>query len=161
MKMLAILFAVCGLGVAGPAMARDSGHHGGGGFSGHSHGWSGHVSSHSLGHHHRGFGHDHLSFDVGVGVGSPFEYGYYGPAYYDAVPYDYDYDYTAPPVYADGSSVTAEVQMALADRGYYHGDVDGEIGPMSQGAIARYQAHHGLSVTGVIDGALLSSLGIR
>jgi len=155
MKMLATVLAVCALGSSGPLVARDFGHHGGGGFSGRGHGFSGHVSSHGFAHH-RGFGHDHVSF--GVGLGWPFYYGYYGPSYY-AVPYDDDYSAS---VYSDdGYSIGAEVQMVLAKRGYYHGDVDGVIGPMSQDAIARYQANHGLAVTGAIDAGLLSSLGLR
>jgi len=160
MKMLATVLAVCALGVSGPMMARDfGGHHGGAGFSGgHAHSFSGHSSGHGF-VHHRGFGHDHLGFDVGVGVGGwPYYYDDYGPFVY-GVPYEDDY---AAPVYSDdGTSVAAEVQLILAKRGYYHGDVDGVIGPMSQDAIARYQANHGLAVTGVIDGGLLNSLGIR
>jgi len=166
MKILPTVLAVCALGAFGPVMARDSGHHGGGrssghghSSSGHGHGFSGHGSSPGF-THHRGFGHDRASFDFGIGVGTPYYYGYGGPSYYytDTVPYD---DYSASVYSDDGSSVAAEVQMVLAKRGYYHGDVDGVIGPMSQDAIARYQANHGLAVTGVIDGGLLSSLGIR
>jgi len=165
MKILPTVLAVCALGAFSPVMARDSGHHGGGSFSGHghshsfsghSHGFSSHGSSHGFAHH-RGF--DRSSFDFGIALGTPYYYGYDGPSYYtDAVPYD---DYSAPVYSDDGSSVAAEVQMALARRGYYHGDVDGVMGPMSQDAIARYQANHGLAVTGVIDAGLLRSLGIR
>ena len=53
------------------------------------------------------------------------------------------------------------VQRALADIGYYNGDIDGEIGPGSQHAIANYQRDNGMRPTGLINDRLLESLGIR
>jgi len=53
-----------------------------------------------------------------------------------------------------------DVQRSLADRGYYHGPLDGEIGAGSRAAIRAYQSDHGLEVTGRIDNTLLRSLHI-
>ncbi|HYF36345.1 MAG TPA: peptidoglycan-binding protein [Prosthecobacter sp.] len=57
-------------------------------------------------------------------------------------------------------SMDARVQSELARRGYYRGPIDGDIGPGSRAAIARFQADHGLAVTGSISGSLLSALGL-
>ena len=59
-----------------------------------------------------------------------------------------------------GNSVSADVQRALAKRGYYGGYIDGQIGPQSSRAIARYQRNHGLRVTGSINQGLLRFLGL-
>ena len=61
---------------------------------------------------------------------------------------------------AEDSSYEADVQRALKRRGYYYGDVDGDIGPQSRAAIREYQADHRLAITGRVDGSLLRSLGI-
>ena len=55
-------------------------------------------------------------------------------------------------------SLPVAVQRRLAHLGYYHGAIDGEIGPHSRRAIRRYQADHGLPVTGDIDRPLIHSL---
>jgi hypothetical protein len=60
----------------------------------------------------------------------------------------------------DNNSSGASVQQALRRRGYYHGPVDGQIGPQSRRAIARYQQERGLRVTGGISPSLLHSLGL-
>jgi peptidoglycan hydrolase-like protein with peptidoglycan-binding domain len=65
--------------------------------------------------------------------------------------------YVARPVPA-AHSVEADVQAALARRGYYGGPVDGDIGPQSRAAIRAFQVDRGLPVTGHIDRALLRSL---
>lgn len=59
-----------------------------------------------------------------------------------------------------GNSMGASVQSALARRGYYRGYIDGQIGPQSSRAIARYQSEQGLRVTGGINASLLRSLGL-
>jgi peptidoglycan hydrolase-like protein with peptidoglycan-binding domain len=59
-----------------------------------------------------------------------------------------------------GEATPVAVQRRLAHLGYYHGAIDGEIGPHSRRAIRRYQADHGLPVTGEIDRPLLRSLGL-
>lgn len=50
------------------------------------------------------------------------------------------------------------VQRALAERGYYYGAIDGQIGPMSRRAIAAFQAEAGLPPTGEITSSLLRAL---
>jgi peptidoglycan hydrolase-like protein with peptidoglycan-binding domain len=52
------------------------------------------------------------------------------------------------------------VQSGLAQRGYYHGPIDGEIGSGSRQAIRAFQAAQSLPVTGLIDPELLKALGI-
>ncbi len=62
--------------------------------------------------------------------------------------------------YAVRDSLAADVQRALARRGYYRGSIDGDIGAGSRAAIRAYQRDHGLAATGRIDTALLRSLRI-
>jgi hypothetical protein len=92
---------------------------------------------------------------------------YHGSSAYASRYYRYQYN----PWYTDkvhvryeivsASSTSADVQMALARRGYYRGAIDGVIGPMSRTAIWRYQDAHGLRATGSIDHSLLRALGVR
>jgi hypothetical protein len=56
--------------------------------------------------------------------------------------------------------VIANVQSALQQEGYYHGEVDGLLGPATRGAIADYQRDHGLDITSAIDQPTLESLGM-
>jgi N-acetylmuramoyl-L-alanine amidase len=53
------------------------------------------------------------------------------------------------------------VQTKLAEQSYYRGAVDGVIGSDTLKAIRRYQADHGLAVTGKIEPKLLDALGIQ
>lgn len=55
---------------------------------------------------------------------------------------------------------TADIQQALAERGFYYGPIDGDFGPMTQRAIATFQSEAGLPVTGEIDGSLLRALDL-
>lgn len=56
--------------------------------------------------------------------------------------------------------VEVAVQVQLKKLGYYGGDIDGQLGPASQKAIAKFQAAQGLAVTGQINQATLKALGI-
>jgi hypothetical protein len=56
--------------------------------------------------------------------------------------------------------VEVAVQVQLKQLGYYGGDIDGQIGPGTQKAIAKFQAAQGLAVTGQINQATLKALGI-
>ena len=58
------------------------------------------------------------------------------------------------------SRTEASVQKALAQRGYYNGPIDGDMGPGSRSAVARYQADNGMKPTGAINDGLLRSLGL-
>lgn len=88
--------------------------------------------------------------------------GYWCPAWGYA-PYAY-YAYDGP-IYAgspavDPGQVVANVQAALQDQGYYDGEVDGILGPLTRAAIARYQQDQGLYITSAIDEPTLESLGL-
>ncbi len=87
---------------------------------------------------------------------------YWYPAYgYDPSYSRYTYD---EPIYGynqyEPGQVISNVQSQLQNEGYYNGDVDGLIGPMTRQALARYQADHGLYVTRAIDEPTLESLGL-
>jgi hypothetical protein len=88
---------------------------------------------------------------------------YYPSPYYD----DYPVYYPAPaPVasYDDnddgGGNVPMQVQQALARQGYYHGPIDGVIGPVTHGAIEAYQRDNNLRATGTINNRLLDALDL-
>ncbi|MEJ0042799.1 MAG: peptidoglycan-binding protein [Rhizomicrobium sp.] len=53
------------------------------------------------------------------------------------------------------------VQARLHEFGYYAGVIDGVLGSKTKDALKRYQLVKGLSETGVMDDATLTSLGIR
>jgi hypothetical protein len=56
--------------------------------------------------------------------------------------------------------VIADVQAELQQMGYYQGEVDGLLGPMTQQALTAYQADQGLATTAAIDQPTLDSLGM-
>src|SRR5882724_61370 len=56
--------------------------------------------------------------------------------------------------------VIADVQAALQQMGYYQGEVDGLLGPLTRQALTAYQADQGLATTAAIDEPTLSSLGL-
>jgi len=154
----AIAAALAGAPVV--AEAKDNHHHDGGG----------HHYNHNYNHH---YGHYYgprvgLNFGFGYPYYSPYSYGYgYGYPYYYRPTIGLAYSTYGGPVYrgvpADGyysDSLAVDVQRELRRRGYYHGTIDGDIGPASRAAIRGYQADHGFGVTGRIDSRLLRSLGI-
>ena len=99
-------------------------------------------------HHHFFFGFDFAAFG--------FPYWWY--PYYD-YPYGYDYsDYSPIYDYRYWSGIATAVQNELAIRGFYHGPIDGVIGPGTSQAIRAFQKAEGLPVTGVIDPYLLKTL---
>jgi hypothetical protein len=89
--------------------------------------------------------------------------GYWYPAWgYDSSAAYYPYD---GPIYSGPSArpfdqVVADVQAALQEQGYYKGEVDGLIGPLTRQALAEYQQANGLYATETIDQPTLSSLGL-
>jgi hypothetical protein len=56
--------------------------------------------------------------------------------------------------------VIADVQAELQQMGYYKGEVDGLLGPMTREALTAYQTDQGLTTTAVIDEPTLDSLGL-
>ncbi len=87
-----------------------------------------------------GFWYPAWGYDPGASV-----YAYDGPIYaYNDLPPD---------------QVVANVQTELQNQGYYHGEVDGLLGPLTRAAIADYQRDHGLYTTAAIDEPTMNSLG--
>jgi hypothetical protein len=56
--------------------------------------------------------------------------------------------------------VIADVQAELQQMGYYQGEVDGLLGPLTRQALTAYQADQGLATTAAIDEPTLDSLGM-
>jgi hypothetical protein len=56
--------------------------------------------------------------------------------------------------------VIADVQGELQQMGYYQGEVDGLLGPLTRQALTAYQADQGLTPTAAIDEPTLDSLGM-
>jgi hypothetical protein len=89
--------------------------------------------------------------------------GYWYPAWgYDNSAEYYAYD---APIYVGQRAlppdrVIADVQAVLQNMGYYKGEVDGLLGPLTRQALTGYQADRGLTVTAVIDEPTLNSLGM-
>jgi hypothetical protein len=114
--------------------------------------------------HDQNWWHNHYHGNNFVFVfGAPYYWnaGYWFPAWgYNPSAY-YAWD---GPIYAYNrlppDQVIANVQAALQQQGYYRGEVDGLIGPLTRGAIADYQRDHGLYTTSTIDQPTLQSLGI-
>jgi hypothetical protein len=112
--------------------------------------------------HDQNWWHSHHNRIVFV-FGAPYFWnaGYWFPAwgYYPNAYYAWD-----GPIYASNNlppdQVIANVQAALQQQGYYHGDVDGLIGPLTRTAIADYQRANGLVETAAIDQPTLQSLGM-
>jgi len=52
------------------------------------------------------------------------------------------------------------VQAVLQEMGYYRGEVDGLLGPLTREALSAYQADNGLTTTAAIDEPTLDSLGM-
>ena len=89
--------------------------------------------------------------------------GYWYPAWgYDPSAQYYAYD---GPIYVGHNAeppdqVIADVQSELQQMGYYQGEVDGLLGPITQQALTAYQADQGLEPTAAIDEPTLDSLGM-
>jgi hypothetical protein len=112
--------------------------------------------------HDRGWWHNHYNRVVFVyGGWYAWNAGWWYPAWGYAPNAYYAYD---GPIYAYNNlppdQVVANVQAALQEQGYYQGDVDGLLGPLTREAIAGYQADHGLYTTSAIDQPTLESLGM-
>src|SRR5215831_13744502 len=113
--------------------------------------------------HDQNWWHNHYRNNIVFVFGAPYYWnaGYWFPAwgYYPNAYYAWD-----GPIYAYNrlppDQVIANVQAALQEQGYYHGEVDGLIGPLTRGAIADYQRDHRLYMTSTIDQPTLQSLGM-
>jgi len=105
---------------------------------------------------------------ISFGFGSPYYGGYYpydnyGYGYgYNSYPYNYNYGSYSYNNYGYGNgSVVVAVQSRLARMGYYHGPIDGVMGPGTSFAIRAYERDHGLRVDGAISGPLVRNMGVR
>jgi hypothetical protein len=113
------------------------------------------------------YGYGYPYSGLGVSFGAPY-YGYYPYSYgypsdYNgSYPYNYSYGYYSytQPAFGNGSIVVT-VQSRLARAGYYHGRIDGVVGPGTSYAIRAYERNHGLRADGVISGPLLRNMGLR
>ena len=88
--------------------------------------------------------------------------GFWAPAWgYNAAQAYYPYN---GPIYAyrnlPPDQVIANVQANLQQQGYYTGEVDGLLGPLTQEALVNYQNANGLAPTGSIDEPTLDALGM-
>jgi hypothetical protein len=114
--------------------------------------------------HDHGWWHSHHNHILLIGGGWYYwNAGYWYPAWgYDNSAAYYPYD---GPIYVGNSpkpfdQIVADVQSTLQEQGYYHGEVDGLVGPLTQEALAAYQSAQGLEATAAIDQPTLESLGI-
>jgi peptidoglycan hydrolase-like protein with peptidoglycan-binding domain len=62
---------------------------------------------------------------------------------------------------ARADDTVAAVQTRLVKLGYYSGDVDGQWGSQTAAAVRRFQIARELRVTGELNAATLSALGIK
>jgi hypothetical protein len=92
-----------------------------------------------------------------------FSNGFWFPAW----GYDPSYQYYAydAPIYVGQSAeppdrVIADVQAILQQQGYYKGEVDGLLGPLTREALTEYQTDAGLYATATIDEPTLESLNL-
>src|SRR5215469_9017615 len=92
-----------------------------------------------------------------------FNNGYWFPAWgYNSSAQYYAYD---GPIYVGTHAeppdrVIADTQALLKQMGYYTGDVDGLLGPLTRQALVAYQGDQGLTTTASIDEPTLDSLGL-
>jgi hypothetical protein len=139
----------------------------GGNWSGRN--WSGGNWSGNWRHHHHHDGSDFIfigdfgfpfwgwgwGYPYGYGYGYPYGYGYgYGGYGYGDYGYGngYGYGYDNGYGYGNGNgygrgygnqSTVAQVQRRLAQAGYYHGAIDGIMGPQTRRAIRAYERDRG------------------
>lgn len=113
--------------------------------------------------HDRNWWRHHHTRIVLIGGGWYFwNAGWWYPAWgYDPGYAYYPYD---GPIYAYNDlppdQVIANVQASLQEQGYYQGEVDGLLGPLTRAALADYQRDHGLYTTAAIDEPTLEALGL-
>ncbi len=114
--------------------------------------------------HDQGWYHSHYNRVELIGGGYYFwNNGFWYPAWgYSPSAQYYAYD---GPIYVGQRAeppdkVIADVQAVLQQMGYYNGEVDGLLGPMTRDALAAYQADQGLTQTAAIDEPTLDALGM-
>jgi len=103
-----------------------------------------------------GFGYPYYNY-------SYWPYSYYGYypnsySYYENNPYAYSH--YSEPAYGYDASLVAQVQRRLGELGYYHGVIDGIMGPQARAATSAYEDTHNLVVDGMISPRLLDRMGL-
>jgi hypothetical protein len=114
--------------------------------------------------HDAGWYHSHYGNVVLIAGGYYFfNNGYWFPAWgYSPSAQYYAYD---GPIYVGQRAqppdqVIAQTQDLLQQMGYYTGEVDGLLGPLTREALTAYQVDNGLAPTAAIDQPTLDSLGL-
>jgi hypothetical protein len=115
--------------------------------------------------HDQGWWHSHYHDNVFLFGGGWYYWnaGYYYPAWgYNTGQAYYPYD---GPIYVGQTpqpldQTIADVQSALQEQGFYKGDVDGLMGPLTRAALAEYQQSQGLEATAALDEPTMESLGM-
>jgi len=113
--------------------------------------------------HDQGWWHNHYDRIILISGGWYFwNAGYWFPAWgYDSARAYYPYN---GPIYGYNNlppdQVIANVQSTLQRQGYYQGDVDGMLGPITREALSNYQRDHSLYQTEAVDQPTLASLGL-
>jgi hypothetical protein len=138
------------------------------GFTGHSfagHSFAEHQGAHFAGHgdHFRDRNRFRHDGDFSSGDAFSYDYPYYGfddpdYGYYDENAGDYSDGQSSPAEVALSQETIVAVQQELSQLGYYHGPIDGLIGPQTAEAVRQFQSFDKLSVTGQIDGPTLKAL---
>jgi hypothetical protein len=167
-----------GGGFGGGHFGGGGGHFGGGGAhfdGGGAHFGGGHFAASHFAGGHYGWngGHD---WHGGHGYGGRwYGGGWYGGPYWWGYPFgvgndDYYGYYDAPDAYSDDQSTldntatsagtVVAAQKELTKLGYYHGSIDGIIGPETQKAVRWFQSVDKLQVTGQLDDQTLKALQI-
>jgi hypothetical protein len=114
--------------------------------------------------HDHGWYHSHYPrVEIIAGGAYYFNAGFWFPAW----GYDPSYQYYAydAPIYVGSRAeppdrVIADVQAILQEEGYYKGEVDGLLGPLTRDALVGYQTDNGLYATATIDEPTLASLDL-
>ena len=104
--------------------------------------------------------HNHIVFVFGA----PYYWdsGYWYPTWGYDPGANYYYD---GPIYSsnpemDPAQMVANVQAALQQQGFYHGDIDGILGPETRAGLAEFQSAQGLEPTGAVDEPTAEALGL-
>jgi putative peptidoglycan binding protein len=113
-------------------------------------------------YYYGGGGYPYYGYSSGPYYGS---YGYYPYSSYGGYPYSYYGGYSNAysyyqPGYGYDTAMVATVQRRLGELGYYHGVVDGIMGPQTRAAIAAFESTHGMIVDGTITTRLLNRIGV-
>jgi hypothetical protein len=145
------------------------GHFGGGGFGG-GHFGGGHFGGGHFGGGHFGgthFAAGHFGGHYGWRAGHWYGGRWYGGGWY---PYYDDYGYDGSDAYSGDANAyydttssggtVADAQQELAKLGYYHGSIDGVVGPETEKAVRWFQSVDKLPVTGQLDDQTLQALQV-